>query len=975
MALFSQPFPLSLKLEKVASHALLCGLFWSQCLGCITSASAEPVPNRVRQVAQVQAQQMPAIGVVQSAENQAHWQEITTRLAATGLDYQIIDWNTIQRSGDFGNVSVLFLPNIETITADQLLGLQAWLNRGGRVIVSGMIGSQSSAGVQQALRSLLGAYWASDLSQAQSLQPLQLASQRWIRQASTASTLIGGVIVPTSLSSQPVAVWNRGNPSGSATASSEGAAVVVTQRSTFLGWRWGDPAASLADLDSSWLRAAVSRFQDVPPLQSVANAATATPAQRTPAASTTQERPNRGGLSSNPASETSSTALSLGASGQSIFGRTMPPMPQPRPETASPRTTTSQDPAEQVAPAELDIERKTRITLYEATSMQQELENLIGRYESALILSNSRANTRLAEAAQVPKTGGTADVLGATVPVGSAVAARSIDDAILTQARQGYDTFSRALRQQDYATARQQWLATRQLLWDNFPLDRPLSQPEVRAMWLDRGTIVRAGSRQGLAQIFDRLAEAGINTVFFETVNAGYPVYPSRIAPAQNPLTRHWDPLAEAVELAHQRDMELHAWVWTFAAGNQVHNPLINQPASYPGPILAARPDWANYDNRAQMIPPGQTKPFLDPANPEVRSYLLNLFEEIVTRYKVDGLHLDYIRYPFQDPRTGGHTYGYGMAARQQFYRLTGVDPITLSPGATRTSAAAGQSPQQRLWQQWTAFRAEQVNSFVADTSRLVRRLNPELVLSTAVFAIPERQRVNEIQQNWELWAQRGDVDMIVLMSYASDTNGLQRLANPWLSRTDLGSTLILPGIRMLNLSDATVIDQIQALRDSSSGGFALFAAENLNSHLQTIFNRMQGEASVQTTEPIPYRQPFDAAASRYAVLLQQWNWLLENGQLQLGEGQLESWRTKTTALDEALQALANQPSSQNLQQAQTQLSSFQNQFKTWINLPALSEDYRVRTWQNQLATIEMLLEYGDRVVLTRQGTHQAGTP
>jgi uncharacterized lipoprotein YddW (UPF0748 family) len=974
MSVSPKPFPLSLKLgfklEKIASNVLLCSLFGLQCFSWSLSASAKPSPNRVGQIAQAQSQQLPTVGVVQSAENQSNWQEVTTRLAATGLSYQIIDWNTIQRSSDFDNVSVLFLPNVETITADQLLGLQAWLNRGGRVIVSGTIGSQSSAGVQQALRSLLGAYWASDLSQAQSLQPLQLASQRWIRQASTASTLLGGVIVPTSLSSQPVAVWSRPNQSG-ATASSDGAAVVVTHRSTFLGWRWGDPAASLADLDSSWLRAAVSRFQDVPPLQPAANAASAS---RATSPTPTPARLDPVQLSNpTPATENSGSAVSSGVTPLPTLRRSMS-TPQREQEAAQPQPARSQDPAEQVAPVELDVERKTRITLYEATSMQQELENLIGRYESALILAHSRANTRL-EAAQIPKIS-EATPSGATIPVGvEGAAVRSIDDAILSQARQGYVTFSQALRQRDYATARQQWLATRQLLWDNFPLDRPLSQPEVRAMWLDRGTIVRAGSRQGLAQIFDRLADAGINTVFFETVNAGYPVYPSQVAPAQNPLTRHWDPLAAAVELAHQRGMELHAWVWTFAAGNQVHNALLNQPASYPGPILAAHPDWANYDNQAQMIPPGQTKPFLDPANPEVRSYLLNLFEEIVTRYKVDGLHLDYIRYPFQDPRAGGHTYGYGMAARQQFHRLTGVDPITLSPGAARTSVVAGQSPQQQLWQQWTAFRTEQINSFVADTARMVRRLNPDLVLSTAVFALPERQRINEIQQNWELWAQRSDVDMIVLMSYASDTNGLQRLANPWLSRTDLGSTLILPGIRMLNLSNATVIDQIQALRDSSSGGFALFAAENLSSHLQTILNRMQGEATVRPTEPIPYRQPFDTAASRYAVLLQQWNWLLENGQLQLGERQLESWQTKTTALEQALQALADDPSSHNLQQAQTQLSSFQNQFKTWISLPALSEDYRVRTWQNQLAMIETLLEYGNRVVLTRQGMRQAGAP
>lgn len=940
---------ISHKLELVTPSVLLASLCLVSCPGLTLKAEALTEPDQL--LAQAEAEQSPVLGVVKSSENENRWQDIIARLDTTGIAYRVIDWSDVQRTTDFGEITVLFLPNVVAIRSEQLLGLQAWLNRGGRIIVSGAIGSQSSPGIQNALRSLLGAYWASNLTQPQTLQPLQIATQRWVREGDAENPVAGGVVVPTSLASQPVAVWERPEQS-SAAGPSNGAAVVVTQKSTFLGWQWGDPASSVAEFDSSWLRAAVSRFQEASSLLSASSSSrpSATTA-RPPAAQRPAQRPTQAApqlsVTNNPPQISNNrldVARLLNRSAQT---------PQPVADV--------QDPAEQVAPPELNVERSSRITLYEATTMRQELENLIGRYESALILANSRASTRASEPSQLTAKTETAEREAITVQTASPNAS-SIDDATLSEARQGYAAFSQALSRQDYTTARQQWLATRQLLQDNFPLDQPLSQPEVRAMWLDRGTIVQAGSRRGLAQIFDRMAAAGINTVFFETVNAGYPIYPSQVAPEQNPLTRHWDPLAEAVELAHARDMELHAWVWTFAAGNQVHNALLNQPTSYSGPVLSAHPDWANYDNRGSLIPPGQTKPFLDPANPAVRSYLLNLFEEIVTRYDVDGLQLDYIRYPFQDPRAGGHTYGYGMAARQQFHRLTGVDPLTLSP--------TGGQPQ--LWRQWTEFRTEQINSFVADASQLVHRLKPELILSTAVFALPERRRVSEIQQNWEVWAQRGDVDMIVLMSYASDTNGLQRLASPWLSvRTDLGSTLILPGIRLLNLPDETVVDQIQSLRDSSSGGFALFAAENLNSRLQDIFHQTQGEA-FSTAEPIPYRQPFAAAASRFEILLQQWNWLLENGQLQMQNQQLETWRSKTAALEQALETLANDPSSENLQQARTLLKGFQNQFKAWMDVPMLSENYRVSTWQNQLATLDKLLSYGERVVLTRHAAQQA---
>lgn len=950
------------RVGSLTSRLLLAGLCLISSSEWGLKAEASPATSQ-RSSDQAPAQQAPILGVVKSAENLSDWQSITTRLDATGLTYQVINWGDVQRSTDFGNITVLFLPNIETITSEQLLGVQGWLNQGGRIIVSGAIGSQSSSGVQNALRSLLGAYWASDLSQSQTLQPLQIASQRWVGTANTESPVIGGVIVPTSLASQPVAVWNQSGRSTSTRTTGDTAAIVITSRSTFLGWHWGDSEASLAEFDSSWLRAAADRFEGISPMPAPS---TRIAPQTTATATTAPAQTSR---LSNLQPEISRVRRVPDASNHRLdVARLLHPNqpPEQPSESRSASTTHSQDPAEQVAPSELPMNRGTRITLYEATNMRQELESLIGRYESALILAQARTHAPLTRAAHsAPKTAVSSQEASAQAT--SSTESGAIDDTILSQARQGYAAFSQAMRQQDYAAARQQWLATRQLLQNNFPLDQPLAQPEVRAIWLDRGTIVQAGSRQGLAQIFDRLAAAGINTVFFETVNAGYPIYPSQVAPAQNPLTRNWDPLAEAVDLAHARGMELHAWVWTFAAGNQRHNAILNQPSSYPGPVLSAHPDWANYDNRGSMIPPGQTKPFLDPANPEVRRYLLNLFEEIVSRYDVDGLQLDYIRYPFQDPRAGGHTYGYGMAARQQFQQLTGIDPITLSPIGS----------QSQLWQQWTEFRAEQINTFVAETSKLVHQLNPNLVLSTAVFALPERRRINEIQQNWEIWAQRGDVDMVVLMSYASDTNGLQRLASPWLSgNVDLGSTLIVPGIRLLNLSDQTIVDQIQSLRDSASGGFALFAAENLNSRLQDIFNHTQGEASTTSVDPIPYRQPFDTALSRYDVLLQQWNWLLETGQLQMSDQQLETWHSKTTALQQILQALASDPSAQTLQQARTLLHSFQSQSKTWMNLPELSEDYRVSTWQNQLTVLETLLSYGERVVLTRQNSpvQRAGT-
>jgi uncharacterized lipoprotein YddW (UPF0748 family) len=355
-----------------------------------------------------------------------------------------------------------------------------------------------------------------------------------------------------------------------------------------------------------------------------------------------------------------------------------------------------------------------------------------------------------------------------------------------------------------------------------------IAKPEVRSIWLDRETIVNAGSAEGLAQVFDRFKAAGINTVFVETVNAGYPIYDSAIAPKKNPLIQGWDPLQSAIDLGKRHDMEIHAWVWLFAAGNQDHNRIVGLPNSYPGPILSAHPEWAGFDAQGNLIIPGQTKTFLDPANLEVRTYLINLLSEIATEYDVDGIQFDYVRYPFQSAYAG-RNFGYGVAARDKFRNLTGVDPITLSPHN------GGDSTKAYLWSQWTAFRTQQITTFVTEASQRLRRLRPDLTISAAVFADGTYQRQITIQQDWEDWADQGLVDWIVLMSYANTVEEFSELIRPWVVESSYRSTEVIPGIRLLNLPAAEARNQLQMLEDFSTEGYALFAADNLHGEVQSM--------------------------------------------------------------------------------------------------------------------------------------------
>ncbi|WP_017298768.1 glycoside hydrolase family 10 protein, partial [Nodosilinea nodulosa] len=402
------------------------------------------------------------------------------------------------------------------------------------------------------------------------------------------------------------------------------------------------------------------------------------------------------------------------------------------------------------------------------------------------------------------------------------------------------------------------------------------------------------------------------------------------------------------------RGMTLHAWVWVFAAGNQRHNRLLNQPADYLGPVLSRHPDWAAYDNSGSPIPRGQDKPFLDPANPEVRSYLTRLMTEIVTDYDVDGLQLDYIRYPFQDPGAN-RTYGYGEVARWRFQSISGVDPMTLSPRPSGELDRNQQIQQQVLWDRWTGFRVQQVTSFVETISSTLRRHRPDLILSAAVFPIGEHDRLQRIQQDWGAWARAGYLDWIVLMSYAGDTSRFEQIVSPWLVDESFGSTLLIPAIRLLNLSNAATLDQMQASRDLPTPGYALFAANDFNTELSAVLGQTQSRE-----EPGP-TTPYAMALSRYQALQREWSWLLANDRLWMDRDTLTPWIGAVNDLGREFETLAQEPSRRHLETVEVGLARVRAPLKQGILIDTANSSYRLQSWQYRLTAIEQLLTYGER--------------
>ena len=148
----------------------------------------------------------------------------------------------------------------------------------------------------------------------------------------------------------------------------------------------------------------------------------------------------------------------------------------------------------------------------------------------------------------------------------------------------------------------------------------------------------RRKQQQELCTLLDQLQAININTVLLQTRIRGSVIYPSAIEPWDIALTGSYgrdpgyDPLQFAIDEAHHRGMELHAWVVTIPAFKQA---VAKQMGSRS--VLKTHPELCSKHNGMY---------YLDPGVPGTADYLARICHEIVSRYDIDGLHFDYIRYP-----------------------------------------------------------------------------------------------------------------------------------------------------------------------------------------------------------------------------------------------------------------------------------------------------------------------------------------
>ena len=276
------------------------------------------------------------------------------------------------------------------------------------------------------------------------------------------------------------------------------------------------------------------------------------------------------------------------------------------------------------------------------------------------------------------------------------------------------------------------------------------------------------------------LFRSGITHLYLQVYRGGRSWYASALAddePYRRALTRQgYDPLQFALGLAHAKGLRVHAWMNLFNLGKHRDGPL--QARLGPAAVMRDSRGRSLLDY-ANSHPPGDEGKWvvldspgywLDPGDPQVQATLAALIRELVSRYpNLDGVHFDYVRYPYAVPTVPGSRYsngldfGYGERSVARFRAETGFSAF-----AARDDPAVAQR-----WDQW---RREQLDQFLRQLRGQLKRLRRNLVLSAALLAWPDRAYLSAYQ-DWRLWLEEGLLDQGIVMNYNRDSRLVRYLS------------------------------------------------------------------------------------------------------------------------------------------------------------------------------------------------------
>ncbi|MFA7289492.1 MAG: family 10 glycosylhydrolase [Melioribacteraceae bacterium] len=331
---------------------------------------------------------------------------------------------------------------------------------------------------------------------------------------------------------------------------------------------------------------------------------------------------------------------------------------------------------------------------------------------------------------------------------------------------------------------------------------------ETRAVWLTTNyrldwppaTNDIQKQKQSLIDILEDIKEKNLNTVYFQIRSNGTMLCESSFDPTSPYLTGKvgdklpYDPLKFAVEEAHKRGLEIHAWINV----NNVYSGGEPDILSSIDHISNRKPEWI-----IKTVSEGKPIYWLDPGIPEVRTYLSDLIAEVNEKYDIDGIHLDYLRLP-------GKSF-----ADDNSYRLY------------------GKSNDKDDW------RRENINELLRLINEKTKSVKAYIKIGVAPIGIYKNQKnasglqgYSEVYQDSREWLKRGLVDYLVPQIYwgLNETPRFDILAKDWTSNSE-GRSIVIGIAAYKNKVYSTLEDLINYSRSVNADGFCFFRYEHIKNY------------------------------------------------------------------------------------------------------------------------------------------------
>ena len=295
-------------------------------------------------------------------------------------------------------------------------------------------------------------------------------------------------------------------------------------------------------------------------------------------------------------------------------------------------------------------------------------------------------------------------------------------------------------------------------------------------------------------QAIKNLADNGFTAILPNMLWGGVAYYRSEVLPVAPEVQESGDQIAACLAACKKYGVQCHVWKVNWNMGSRTSAEFVEQMRSA---------------GRTQLTYSGAPEPrWLCPSHPANQKLEIDSMVGVATKYAVDGIHFDYIRYP------GGENC-FCPGCRQRFEAALGAK-VARWPSDTRNDPA--------IRQKWLDFRRDNITKVVAAVHEAVKKQRPGVKISAAVFRNWPADR-DSVGQDWKLWCDRGYLDFVCPMDYTPSDAQFEAMVAQQLQWA--GRVPCYPGIGLSTWGGppdaAKVIEQIQTTRRLNTGGFTVF--------------------------------------------------------------------------------------------------------------------------------------------------------